>query len=82
MSCARRCAAGSGHGSSYGLTATMRRWWNRDWPPRFLPGGPGRGMIAQNYDRAGEEPVGLHTLMGRPALEDTGGDGVRFPQCC
>ncbi len=35
-------------------------------------GRPGRGMIGQNYDRAGEEPVGLHTLMGRPALEDTG----------
>ena len=34
-------------------------------------GRPGRGMIAQNYERAGEEPVGLHTLMARPALEAT-----------
>ena len=29
-------------------------------------GRPGRGMIGQNYDRAGAEPVGLHTLMGAP----------------
>ena len=28
-------------------------------------------MIGQNYERAGEEPVGLHTLMARPALEAT-----------
>lgn len=30
---------------------------------------PGRGMIAQNYVRAGVEPVGLHTLMARPAIQ-------------
>jgi S-DNA-T family DNA segregation ATPase FtsK/SpoIIIE len=30
---------------------------------------PGRGMIAQNYVRAGVEPVGLHTLMARPAVQ-------------
>lgn len=30
---------------------------------------PGRGMIAQNYVRAGVEPVGLHTLMARPASQ-------------
>lgn len=34
-------------------------------------GRPGRGMIGQNYERAGVEPVGLHTLMARPALEAT-----------
>jgi type VII secretion protein EccCb len=34
-------------------------------------GRPGRGMIGQNYERAGWEPVGLHTLMARPALEST-----------
>ena len=28
-------------------------------------------MIGQNYERAGWEPVGLHTLMARPALEST-----------
>jgi S-DNA-T family DNA segregation ATPase FtsK/SpoIIIE len=32
-------------------------------------GRPGRGMIPQNYERVGSEPVGLHTLMARPALE-------------
>ena len=37
-------------------------------------GRPGRGMIGQNYDRAGTEPVGLHTLLGRPALEATGAE--------
>lgn len=36
-----------------------------------VPSRPGRGMIAQNYERAGVEPVGLHTLMARPALEST-----------
>ncbi|MEE6140622.1 type VII secretion protein EccCa [Mycobacterium sp. 050128] len=35
---------------------------------------PGRGMIGQNYERAGVEPVGLHTLMARPALESTDAD--------
>ncbi len=33
-----------------------------------IPDRPGRGMIAQNYLRAGSEPVGLHTLMARPAM--------------
>jgi type VII secretion protein EccCa/type VII secretion protein EccCb len=32
-------------------------------------GRPGRGMIPQNYERVGSEPVGLHTLMARPALD-------------
>ncbi|MBY0440807.1 MAG: type VII secretion protein EccC, partial [Mycobacteriaceae bacterium] len=32
-------------------------------------GRPGRGMIAQNYERMGVDPVGLHTLMARPATE-------------
>lgn len=32
-------------------------------------GRPGRGMIPQNYERAGSELVGLHTLMARPALD-------------
>ncbi len=31
-------------------------------------------MIAQNYTRMGEEPVGLHTLMARPALDVTADD--------
>jgi S-DNA-T family DNA segregation ATPase FtsK/SpoIIIE len=34
-------------------------------------GRPGRGMVEQNYERTGWEPVGLHTLMARPALEST-----------
>jgi type VII secretion protein EccCa/type VII secretion protein EccCb len=34
-------------------------------------GRPGRGMIMQDYPRQGVEPVGLHTLMARPALRDT-----------
>ena len=34
-------------------------------------GRPGRGMIGQNYERAGWDAVGLHTLMARPALEST-----------
>jgi type VII secretion protein EccCa/type VII secretion protein EccCb len=34
-----------------------------------VPARPGRGMIGQNYERTGLDPVGLHTLMGRPALE-------------
>lgn len=34
-------------------------------------GRAGRGMIAQNYERVGEAPVGLHTLMARPATEAT-----------
>jgi DNA segregation ATPase FtsK/SpoIIIE, S-DNA-T family len=34
-------------------------------------GRPGRGMIAQNYERVGVDPVGLHTLMGRPAMDGT-----------
>jgi DNA segregation ATPase FtsK/SpoIIIE, S-DNA-T family len=34
-------------------------------------GRAGRGMIAQNYERAGEDPVGLHTLMARPAMQAT-----------
>ncbi|KAA1242342.1 type VII secretion protein EccC, partial [Mycobacterium simiae] len=38
------------------------------------PGRPGRGMIAQNYERMGADPVGLHTLMARPAAEHTGPD--------
>ncbi|MCV7089858.1 type VII secretion protein EccCa [Mycobacterium interjectum] len=37
-------------------------------------GRPGRGMIGQNYERAGWDPVGLHTLMARPALESTAGE--------
>lgn len=37
-------------------------------------GRPGRGMIAQNYTRMGEDPVGLHTLMARPALDATADD--------
>lgn len=36
---------------------------------------PGRGMIAQNYERRGAEPVGLHTLMARPTTEAGVGDG-------
>jgi type VII secretion protein EccCa/type VII secretion protein EccCb len=37
-----------------------------------VPGGrPGRGMVMQDYPRQGVDPVGLHTLMGRPALRDT-----------
>ncbi|CDM79564.1 type VII secretion protein EccC (plasmid) [Mycobacterium marinum] len=36
-----------------------------------VPLRPGRGMIGQNYERAGVEPVGLHTLLARPALEST-----------
>lgn len=39
-----------------------------------VPSRPGRGMIGQNYERAGVEPVGLHTLMARPALESTDAD--------
>ncbi|SOJ57048.1 ESX-5 secretion system protein EccC5 [Mycobacterium simulans] len=39
-----------------------------------VPSRPGRGMIGQNYERAGVEPVGLHTLMARPALESTDSD--------
>lgn len=34
-------------------------------------GQPGRGMIAQNYTRMGVDPVGLHTLITRPALDGT-----------
>ena len=34
-------------------------------------GGPGRGMVMQNYPRQGVEPAGLHTLMARPALRGT-----------
>ena len=34
-------------------------------------GRAGRGMIAQNYERLGEDPVGLHTLMARPAMQVT-----------
>ena len=34
-------------------------------------GRPGRGMIAQNYPRQGMDPVGLHTMMARPALRGT-----------
>lgn len=34
-------------------------------------GRPGRGMIAQNYPREGVEPVGLHTMIARPAMADT-----------
>ena len=34
-------------------------------------GKPGRGMVMQNYPRQGVEPVGLHTLMARPALRGT-----------
>jgi DNA segregation ATPase FtsK/SpoIIIE, S-DNA-T family len=41
------------------------------WAEQVPAGRPGRGMIAQNYERAGVEPVGLHTLMARPALEET-----------
>jgi DNA segregation ATPase FtsK/SpoIIIE, S-DNA-T family len=37
-------------------------------------GKPGRGMVAQNYVRLGEEPTGLHTLIARPALRSTGDD--------
>jgi type VII secretion protein EccCa/type VII secretion protein EccCb len=36
---------------------------------------PGRGMIAQNYERRGADPVGLHTLMARPTTEAATGDG-------
>lgn len=36
-----------------------------------VPSRPGRGMIGQNYERTGFEPIGLHTLMARPALEST-----------
>lgn len=36
-----------------------------------VPARPGRGMIGQNYERTGVDPVGLHTLMARPALEST-----------
>lgn len=36
-----------------------------------VPARPGRGMIGQNYERTGMDPVGLHTLMARPALEST-----------
>lgn len=36
---------------------------------------PGRGMIAQNYERRGADPVGLHTLMARPTTEAGAGDG-------
>lgn len=36
-----------------------------------VPSLPGRGMIGQNYERTGFEPIGLHTLMARPALEAT-----------
>ena len=34
-------------------------------------GRPGRGMVAQNYVRLGADPVGLHTMMARPALRGT-----------
>jgi len=40
-----------------------------------VPRRPGRGMIAQNYERQGAEPVGLHTLMARPTTEAGVGDG-------
>lgn len=36
-----------------------------------VPKRAGRGMVKQNYPREGFEPVGLHTLMARPALRDT-----------
>lgn len=39
-----------------------------------IPVRPGRGMVTQNYVRAGVEPVGLHTLMARPALSASGAD--------
>jgi len=35
-------------------------------------GRPGRGMVPQNYTRLGADPVGLHTLIARPALRNTG----------
>jgi len=35
------------------------------------PGRPGRGMVAQNYVRLGADPVGLHTMIARPALRGT-----------
>jgi type VII secretion protein EccCb len=34
-------------------------------------GRPGRGMVAQNYPREGVEPVGLHTMIARPAMAST-----------
>jgi DNA segregation ATPase FtsK/SpoIIIE-like protein len=34
-------------------------------------GRPGRGMVAQNYPREGVEPVGLHTMIARPAMSTT-----------
>jgi type VII secretion protein EccCa/type VII secretion protein EccCb len=34
-------------------------------------GKPGRGMVAQNYVRLGEEEEGLHTLIARPAMRGT-----------
>lgn len=37
-------------------------------------GRPGRGMVPQNYVRLGADPVGLHTLIARPALRSTGDD--------
>ncbi len=37
---------------------------------------PGRGMVPQNYPREGADPVGLHTMMARPALRET--DSVTF----
>jgi len=36
-----------------------------------VPRRAGRGMVKQNYPREGFDPVGLHTLMARPALRDT-----------
>lgn len=36
-----------------------------------VPKRAGRGMVMQNYPRQGVDPVGLHTLMARPALRST-----------
>ena len=43
-------------------------------------GGRAAAWCTQNYPRQGVEPVGLHTLMARPALRDTDGVGVRLGQ--
>ena len=51
------------------------RWWpSRALAAEVPSGRPGRGMIGQNYERAGWDPVGLHTLMARPALDSTAGE--------